>query len=151
MQDELTAKLRERAVREPPVGKAADSPRQSPVLRGRENTPQSRRHMTKSSSHNADAVNRPNGKVRQIANDSKLPSRNGASKAGVHNGHPPNGYRSGCFSREVTSSRADNREPETARNHAKTPDKYARKSTEGRESEPPDNKWVSVDESYLPR
>lgn len=84
LQDELTAKLRERAIREPPVGKAADSPHNSPVLRSRENISQKK---PISKSHNLEK--KANGKAHNVPE--KLPLKNGIKPNTNVN---PSAYRS---------------------------------------------------------
>lgn len=143
LQNELTAKLRERAVREPPVGKAADSPRQSPVLQGHvENAIQSRKHPTsKLVSHNAEMLNKRPSKKMLFVGDNKLPSRNGAIKAGQQNGHATNGcYNGRIIPRESNARRADH-ESEVSKNYVKSPSpndlsqKYSHEVTESKEPE----------------
>lgn len=109
-QDELTAKLRERAIREPPVGKAADSPHNSPVLRSKENISQAKKPVSKS---HASDLRKPNGKAHNVPE--KLPLKNGIKSNANNVNHSSNAYRS------RPPKDANKRNEIEQRNHSKAP------------------------------
>lgn len=139
MQDELTAKLRERAIREPPVGRAADSPHSSPVLRGhsKESAP-----SRTPRNHSVAKASIPNGvasggrklggaKTRHV--EEKLPAtRNETKSNGVVNGNPSNGFRNRGPTRE---SNKRNDAADSSRNYVKTPKSELSDSKTAREND----------------